>query len=92
MAKETAKTAVTKETTAKPKVNIADLSPVEEDAQSATLFVVEFTMITIPGGTAANGDIVTADDLGNMKDLHLERGAIRPATFEEQTAYEAATK
>jgi hypothetical protein len=87
------KTKETKETKeAKQKVNVKDVAQASEsDAKDATLFVVEFTSIQLPGGLASNGDFVTADDLGDMKDLHLERGAIRAANLDEQNKYEAAT-
>jgi hypothetical protein len=32
--------------------------------------------ITLPGGSALEGEIVTAERLGDMRDLHLKRGAI----------------
>lgn len=73
----------------KSKVNVKDLEVAEAaDAADATLFVAESTMLTLPNGHANHGDFLTIDDLGDMKDIHLERGAIRPATHEEQVAYD----
>ncbi len=70
-----------------PKVTVESVKPKPE--REATHYVVLATQALASGRGeyVGQGEIVPAADFGDSAWLHLARGAIRAATFEESQAY-----